>query len=83
MIAELKSIGSPIGRSVMLAGVSGLSSLPMLDGENGKNVVVFDLVPKDEDFPFDGVLLFCHRLDKDCVVVEATEFARQGNWCFS
>ena len=59
----------------MLAGVSGLSSLPMLDGENGKNVVVFDLVSENNHFPCDGVLLVCRRLDKDCVVVEATKFA--------
>lgn len=74
MIAELESIGSPIGSSVLLAGVSGLSSLPMLDGENGKNVVVFDLVPEDENFPCDGVLLVCRRLDGGCVVAEAIEF---------
>lgn len=74
MIAELKFIRSSIKRSVILAGIFGLLSLPMLDGKNSKNIVVFDMVPKDEDFSCNGVLLVYCRLDRDCVVIKATEF---------
>ena len=73
MIAELKSIGSPIRSSVILAGIYNLSFLPMLDGKNSENILEFRLVPEDEDFLWDRVLLVCHQLDRDCVVVKATE----------
>ena len=73
MIAELKSIESLIGSSAILADISGLSFLPMLDGKNGENVVEFDLIPEDGNFPCNKVLLVYCRLDRNYVVVKATE----------
>ena len=55
----------------------------MLDGKNGENIVGFGLVPKDVDFPCDGVLLVCRQLDGDCGVVKATKLVQQGNRCLS
>lgn len=57
MIVKLKSIGSLIKSFVILVDVSDLSFLLMLDSENDKNVIIFNLIPKDENFSYNGVLL--------------------------
>lgn len=68
IITELKFIKSIIRSSVLIAGISGLFFLSMLDGKNGKNVMVFDLVFEDKDFLYDGVLLVCQQLDGGYIV---------------
>lgn len=60
MITKLKSIGSLIRRSIILADVSSLLSLPMLDSKNGKNIVVFNLIPEDKYFFYNKILLICY-----------------------
>lgn len=56
IIARLKSIKSLIRSSVILASIFGLSFLPMLNNKNINNVLEFDLISKNEDFPCDKVL---------------------------
>lgn len=51
----------------------------MPDGKKGKNIAVFDLVSKNDDFFCDEVLFVYYWVDKDCVVAEATEFSWWGN----
>lgn len=83
IIARLKSIRSLIESSVILASIFGLSFLPILDNKNINNVLEFDLISKNEDFPYDRVLLVWYWLDGNGVVVEATELVWQGNQYFS
>ena len=73
IIAELKSIKVLIKSFVILAGVSDLSFLPMLNGKNIKNIVEFDLVSKNKNFFYDEVLLICSQLNGDCVIPKTTE----------
>lgn len=75
MITKLKSIEYIIKTSVILARFSGLSFLLMLDGKNGKNIVEFDLVPKDEDLSYKIMLLIFCQQSRNYIVTEATKLA--------
>ena len=59
---------------VILASISSLSFLLMLDSKNDENVLEFDLIFNNKDFSYNGVLHICCQPDKDYKVVEATKF---------
>ena len=40
-----------------MADIPNMTLLSISDGKNGKNIMIFDLVPKDEDFPCNEILL--------------------------